>query len=202
MASRLRRALADRKAEVTVVAVVIVVLVGIGGAAAGLALTSGGSEATATPPPSTTMTTTAVAPPTTTTTPAPVAPVTPDASKLISDTCRYSHEANDDPILLPGQPGQAMAHDFFGNIATSATSTAAELVGGTTTCSTSDDASGYWTPVLYQDGQPITPTRNLIYWSGLHATDPGVSPPPVGLEMIAGDENAMAPPPTKVVGWR
>jgi hypothetical protein len=95
-----------------------------------------------------------------------------------------------------------MAHDFFGNTATSATSTAASLVGGTTTCSTSADASAYWTPVLYQNGVSITPTRNLIYWAGLHASDPVVSVPPPGLEMIAGNENAMAPQSTSVIGWR
>ena len=61
-----------------------------------------------------------------------------DASVIITDTCRYSHEANDDPILDPGKSGQSMAHDFFGNTSTSATSTAATLVGGSTTCSTSD----------------------------------------------------------------
>jgi len=200
MASRLRRALANRKSGVTIVGAAVVVLLGIGGVAAGLAFTSGGSKATAAAPSSTTTTT--LTPPPTTTTVAPTVPITPDASRLISDTCRYSHEANDDPILMPDQSGEAMAHDFFGNITTSASSTASALLGGTSTCSTSGDASAYWTPVLYQDGQAITPTRNLIYWSGLHATDPAVSAPPAGLEMIAGDENAMAPQPTKVVGWR
>jgi hypothetical protein len=112
MASKLRRALAHRRSEVTIVAVAVVVLVGVGGVAAGLTLTSSGSKATAAASPSTTTT---QAPPTTTTTLAPSVPITPDASKLISDTCRYSHEANDDPILMPGQPGEAMAHDFFGN---------------------------------------------------------------------------------------
>jgi hypothetical protein len=126
----------------------------------------------------------------------------PDDSVLISDTCFYSHEANDDPILEPGKPGASMAHDFFGNSSTSATSTAATLVGGSSTCSTSDDASAYWTPVLYQNGVAVTPSHNLIYWSGLHATSPAVVAPPAGLEMIAGDENASAPQPTSVIDWR
>jgi len=123
-------------------------------------------------------------------------------AELISDTCLYSHEANDDPILMPGQAGQSMAHDFYGNLTTSATSTASSLIGGSTTCSTSQDASAYWTPVLYQNGVPITPERNLIYWAGLHATDPTVTAPPVGLEMIAGNENATAPQSVRVVAWR
>ena len=101
----------------------------------------------------------------------PTAPTTGGAtvattSNLISDTCLYSHEANDDPILQPGVTGQSMAHDFFGNVSTSATSTAPGLVGGLTSCTTSVDASAYWTPVLYQNGVAITPERNLLYWWG------------------------------------
>jgi hypothetical protein len=56
--------------------------------------------------------------------------------------------------------------------------------------------------VLYQDGNPITPTHNLIYWAGLQASDPTVTAPPAGLEMIAGDENAMSPQSTRVIAWR
>ena len=123
-------------------------------------------------------------------------------SNLISDTCLYSHEANDDPILQPGVTGQSMAHDFFGNVSTSATSTAPGLVGGLTSCTTSVDASAYWTPVLYQNGVAITPERDLIYWSGLQAKNPAVTAPPAGLEMIAGDESATAPQSTKVIDWR
>jgi hypothetical protein len=197
---------------------VVMALVVAGGTAAGLAITSGGST-TVFPP--TTTPTSAAAPMTavpsstpssaptqaTPTTSLPItnageATPTSEASKLISDTCLYSHEANDDPILMPGQAGQSMAHDFYGNVTTSATSTATSLVGGSTTCSTSADASAYWTPVLYQNGVAITPERNLIYWAGLHATDPTVTAPPVGLEVIAGDENATSAQPVRVVAWR
>jgi Domain of unknown function (DUF1996) len=194
-----------------------------GGTAAGVALTSGGADVTALPAPS--RSATHLNPPTTTTTgtpstpaapaPAPlsIVPSTPSApttgaataattSNLISDTCLYSHEANDDPILQPGRPGESMAHDFFGNMSTSATSTASGLVGGSTSCTTSVDASAYWTPVLYQNGVAITPERNLIYWSGLQGQDPMVTAPPAGLEMIAGDESATSPQSTKVIDWR
>jgi len=197
---------------------VVVALVVAGGTAASLAIASGGTT-TVSPP--TTAPTSAAAPMTTppsttpSSAPAPVTPTTSlptanageatptsEASELISDTCLYSHEANDDPILMPGQAGQSMAHDFYGNVTTSATSTATSLVGGSTTCSTSADASAYWTPVLYQNGVAITPERNLIYWAGLHATDPTVTAPPVGLEMIAGVENATSPQSVRVVAWR
>jgi len=187
-----------------------VAIVSAGGTAAGFALSSGSPVSTSATtsmssmamakapapkaPPTTTVPTTAGA----ATTPA----VTPGASVIITDTCRSSHEANDDPILDLGKSGQSMAHDFFGNTLTAATSTAATLVGGSTTCSTSHDASAYWTPVLYQNGVSITPLRNLIYWARLDGTSPSVVAPPAGLEMIAGDENASAPQSTKVIAWR
>jgi hypothetical protein len=201
---------------------VVVALVAAGGTAAGLAIASGGTPtnptATMTPAstgaPMITVPTTAL-PSSVIHQPMVVTPTTllpssggrssvttTEASKLISDTCLYSREANDDPILMPGQTGQSMAHDFYGNTTTSAMSTAASLVGGPTTCSTSADASAYWTPVLYQDGVAITPERNLIYWTGLHATDPSVTVPPVGLEMIAGNENATTSQSVRVVAWR
>jgi Domain of unknown function (DUF1996) len=217
MAHRLGRLFAGRSGMVVLVAAVAVVAAG--GTAAGLALTSNsGPELTpssssmpATMPmsSSSSSSTTSTSPSTTSTTPvtaAPAAGSTPAAtttvSKIISDTCLYSHEANDDPILDPGRTGQSMAHDFFGNATTSASSTASNLVGGSTTCSTSVDASAYWTPVLYQNGVAVTPVRNLIYWAGLQATDPTVSVPPAGLEMIAGNENAMAPQSTRAISWR
>jgi hypothetical protein len=194
---------------VTLGAGAVLVVVAVGGTAAGLAISSG-SPTAASPPtsaaPTTGTTKPTVVPPTAT--PVPIASSVPapavatTTSKIITDTCLYSHEANDDPILMPGRSGQSMAHDFFGNTTTSATSTAATLVGGPTTCSTSADASAYWTPVLYQDGVAITPTHNLIYWAGLHATNPAVTVPPAGLEMIACDENATAPQSTRVIGWR
>ena len=222
MVSLFKRVVTGRRLGTMISGGVIVALVVAGGTAAGLAITSSGST-TAIPPPTTS--TSAAAPKTmapagspssaSAQRPAHITPtsllpatsagsaaVTPEVAELISDTCLYSHEANDDPILMPGQSGQSMAHDFYGNTTTSATSTAASLTGGSTTCSTSEDASAYWTPVLYQNGVAITPERNLIYWAGLHATDPTVTAPPAGLEMIAGDENATAPQSVRVVAWR
>jgi hypothetical protein len=211
MMSKIGNIVKGHRVGAAILTVAVVALVGAGTAA--FAMTSSTSPAPATHAP--------LAQPTTTTTQPPLAaapmvptpttsggvtvpptPAAPDVSKIISDTCLYSHEANDDPILMPGQTGQSMAHDFFGNTTTSAATTAASLLGGSTTCSTSADASAYWTPVLYQNGQPITPTHNLIYWSGLHAQDPVVTAPPAGLELIAGNENATAPQSAKVVGWR
>jgi hypothetical protein len=128
-------------------------------------------------------------------------PSGPRQTGIFTDRCAYSHEAADDPILAPNDPGQAMHHDFYGNTATSATSTAATLVGGQTTCSTSADASAYWTPVLYQNGEALTPGVTLIYWRKPAGDAEAVQTIPAGLQMIAGDESAAAPQSTKVIAW-
>jgi Domain of unknown function (DUF1996) len=222
MMERVATAVGHVRLNVILVAVALLAVVG-GGTAAGLAVTLGSANVGALPAgtkpathrnlPTATTTPTSAVPATSTPEPPSSAPSSPPepatgnasgatTSNLISDTCLYSHEANDDPILQPGMPGQSMAHDFFGNVTTSATSTASGLVGGPTSCTTRVDASAYWTPVLYQHGVAITPERNLVYWTGLQAKSQAVSAPPAGLEMIAGDEGATAPQSTRVIDWR
>lgn len=120
---------------------------------------------------------------------------------IFTDRCGFSHEAPDDPILMPGKTGMSMQHDFYGNTGTSATSTAASLVGGQTLCTTSADASAYWTPVLYQNGHALTPSSALIYWRRPPNDTEAVTAIPAGLQMIAGNEKAMAPQPKSVVAW-
>jgi Domain of unknown function (DUF1996) len=120
---------------------------------------------------------------------------------IFTDRCRFSHEAADDPILMPGMAGQSMQHDFYGNTTTSASSTAAMLAGKATTCSTSADASAYWTPVLYQNGQPLQPASALIYWRQTKTLAPAVQPMPAGISLIAGNENATQPQSAKVIRW-
>jgi hypothetical protein len=196
MMSRAGRAIAGRTTGSVITVATIAVMVAAG-TAAGIVISAGGGTSVASPA--------ASAASLVVTRPASATDMASEAlgaSVLITDTCRYSHEANDDPILDPGKPGQSMAHDFFGNVTTSATSTASSLVGRATTCSTSQDASAYWTPVLYQDGVAVTPMYNLVYWAGLHAQRPAVVAPPAGLELIAGDENATSPQSTSVVAWR
>src|SRR6202012_6006379 len=80
---------------------------------------------------------------------------------IFTDRCRFSREAADDPILMPGMAGMSIEHHFYGNPTPTASSTASALLGKPTTCSTSADASAYWTPVLYQDGQPLQPESAL-----------------------------------------
>jgi hypothetical protein len=120
---------------------------------------------------------------------------------IFTDRCRFSHEAADDPILMPNMAGQSMQHDFYGNTTTSASSTASTLLGKPTTCSTSADASAYWTPVLYQNGQPLQPVSALIYWRQTKALASMVKPMPAGISLIAGDEKATQPQSPKVIRW-
>jgi hypothetical protein len=120
---------------------------------------------------------------------------------IFTDRCGYSHEAADDPILAPNAAGQAMQHNFYGNVTTAAASTAATLVGKKTTCTTTADASAYWTPVMYQNGKALTPSTALIYWRRpAHDTD-AVHTFPSGLQLIAGNETATAPQSVDVVAW-
>ena len=128
-------------------------------------------------------------------------PSGPRQPGIFTDRCAYSHEAADDPILAPNEPGAAMHHDFYGNTATTATSSADTLVGGQTTCTTSADASAYWTPVLYQNGVALTPSAALIYWRRPAGDVARVRSIPAGLQMIAGDETATAPQALSVVAW-
>ncbi|MEO6885166.1 MAG: DUF1996 domain-containing protein, partial [Jatrophihabitantaceae bacterium] len=120
---------------------------------------------------------------------------------IFTDRCGYSHEAADDPILAPNDPGAAMHHDFYGNTTTSASSTATSLVGGSTTCSTSADSSAYWTPVVYQNGTALTPSAALIYWRRPAKDTQMVQSVPVGLQMIAGNESATTPQSISVIDW-
>ena len=120
---------------------------------------------------------------------------------IFTDRCRFSHEAADDPILMPGMAGMSMQHDFYGNTTTTASSTASTLLGKPTTCSTSADASAYWTPVLYQNGQPLQPESALIYWRQTRPLASMVRPMPAGISLIAGDETATQPQPLRVIRW-
>lgn len=120
---------------------------------------------------------------------------------IFTDTCGRAKTAPDDPIMMPGMTGRSMQHDFFGNRAVNASSTAGSLLGGATTCSTTADASAYWTPVVFQDGRALTPSRTLIYWRAPAAIASATRTMPAGISLIAGDETATAPQSVSVVDW-
>jgi hypothetical protein len=120
---------------------------------------------------------------------------------IFTDTCQRTMTAPNDPILMPGMTGMSMQHDFFGNTGTTSSSVTTQLVGGGTSCSTTADASAYWTPVLYQNGTALTPRSTLIYWRAQQGAQRGVQSIPAGLTMIAGDEGALAPQGRQTIGW-
>lgn len=170
-------------------AAAVVVLIGVGvvgGVAVAGGLPSASAAGTATPTPSG---------------PAVDTAGFPTGIGIFTDTCTRTHTTADDPILMPGMTGQSMQHDFFGNRAVTASSTASELVGGGTSCSTSADASAYWTPVLFQNGSALAPQSTLIYWRAPMQTSSSVQAMPAGITLIAGNERATAPQGTHVVAW-
>jgi Domain of unknown function (DUF1996) len=120
---------------------------------------------------------------------------------IFTDTCTRSTTAPNDPIMMPGMTGMSMQHDFFGNPAVDASTTAATLRGGSTTCSTTADASAYWTPVVYQHGSALTPQRTLLYWRTPGAIAASARTMPEGISLIAGNETATSPQSTSVVDW-
>jgi hypothetical protein len=97
--------------------------------------------------------------------------------------------------------GMSMQHDFFGNPAVDASSVSKDLVGGSTSCSTSADASAYWTPVLYQSGKALEPRSTLIYWRAPAASASSVKTMPAGMTMIAGNEAATQSQNDKIIDW-
>jgi hypothetical protein len=117
--------------------------------------------------------------------------------------CFYSHTLKDDPIVDPGKPGAAMhLHDFEGNRATSADSTAAELRAARTNCQLAEDTAAYWTPVLYSHGKVVHPDRLHAYYRwGVVADVARIHPMPAGLKIVAGNSSSRTAQPTSVIGW-
>jgi hypothetical protein len=101
-------------------------------------------------------------------------------------TCRFSHRANDDPLVHPGHAGMSHEHDFFANVTTSATSTSASLANGATTCNEVGDRAAYWLPTL-RDGE-WAKTLRAYYSAG--PVDPRlIVPYPHGLGLIGSNSS-------------
>jgi hypothetical protein len=113
--------------------------------------------------------------------------------------CRFSHTADDDPIVYPNQPGKSHAHTFFGNRSTSASSTLATLRAAKTTCKPAADKAAYWAPTLFKDGREVRPAKGQFYYN-LRGYDQ-MRPFPAGLRMIAGDAHAQRPQSVRVTYW-
>jgi hypothetical protein len=114
-------------------------------------------------------------------------PASAAAAGLFKVTCGYSHTNTDDMIVYPGRPGVSHSHDYYGNAGTNAGSTYKSLDGVRSTCAT-DDRAAYWTPTVYQNGNKLTPTRMVAYYTT--PVDPKVTriePFPADFRMIIGD---------------
>jgi Domain of unknown function (DUF1996) len=113
--------------------------------------------------------------------------------------CGFSHTSMDDPIVYPGEPGRSHDHTFFGNTTTDASSTAAGLRRGKTTCRPRADKAAYWVPTLFRNGREIHAAKAQFYYV-VRGYDRMRAFPP-GLRVIAGDAHATGPQSTKVTYW-
>ncbi len=110
--------------------------------------------------------------------------------------CEPSHLAYDDPIVKPGQPGASHLHLFFGNTATSASSTFQSLrTSGHGSCQGGPlNRSAYWIPALFdQQGNVRLPEHIAVYYKGNGPTAANISAIrayPDGLRMLAGHDMA------------
>ena len=115
------------------------------------------------------------------------------------ESCRYSHQAPDDPIVYPGQPGLSHQHTFAGNTSTNAFSSFGSLRSSPTTCMKRADTAAYWVPALYQGTTEILPTGATIYYR--RGTTASVQTFPNNLRMIAGDSKATTAQDLRITYW-
>ena len=115
------------------------------------------------------------------------------------ESCRFSHQAPDDPIVFPSKPGASHQHTFVGNRTTNAFSSFGSLRSGPTTCMRQDDTAAYWVPTLYQGTAPVFPHGATIYYR--RGTLAEVSPFPNNLRIIAGDASATSSQGMRVTFW-
>jgi hypothetical protein len=127
--------------------------------------------------------------------------VAPVASARSSDhgasfavRCDFSHRAQDDPIVHPGQPGMSHSHDFFGNTSTSAHATAAMLRLAETTCTRPHDTAAYWMPTVEWNGLVIESNRAVFYYRAGGKNHTKVLAHPAGLKVVT--------PVNQGVSWR
>lgn len=109
--------------------------------------------------------------------------------------CAPSHNAYNDPIVYPGQPGKSHLHTFFGNTLADANSTYDSLrKTGDSTCNNALNRSAYWIPALLNGaGKVVMPDYLAVYYKRMPSTDPrchiyatACLPLPRGLRYIFG----------------
>ncbi len=117
--------------------------------------------------------------------------------------CTLSHEAYDDPIVYPDQPGMSHLHAFFGNEMVDADPDYDRVSGAATSCEQRQDTASYWAPALLDGaGQAVEPVSMTAYYRPGFGVDPAtVEPYPAGLMLVAGDRTAAEPQSTDIVSW-
>lgn len=113
--------------------------------------------------------------------------------------CASSHVANDDPIVLPGQPGAAHRHEFFGARSTDAASSTESLERSATTCASRRDTAAYWVPTLEVRGVLVRGSMTAYYQ---RAGKRQAAAPPRGLRVVAGDMHAHHPQSMRITSWQ
>lgn len=145
--------------------------------------------------------------------------------------CDFAHSSYDDPIVVPGQPGMAHLHRFYGNKGVDAFTTVESLYSNPESSCQGNTVNGssYWIPALLApsydevsgerlldpDGEPAWEVVSAVvgdndvahevfyYSAGVDDLESIQSIPP-GLRMIAGDASTTpedAPQSTAVVRW-
>ena len=125
--------------------------------------------------------------------PPPLPP--PNASGEFIIKCTLDHQAGDDPIVKPNQPGASHSHDFYG--LKGVTADPASLTGTATTCADSGDTAAYWQPTLLVGGVAQQPSLLRAYYQGTNQTQTF----PTGFQATAGNAHATAPQSDTVVYW-
>ncbi len=134
--------------------------------------------------------------------PAAVAAPSSPTEGIFSANCAFSHIAQDDPIVFPGEDGASHMHAFAGSRGIDENSTPDNIRGHGTTCDRPADESAYWTPTLVKDGAYREPTTAFAYYRTGGIGDPAsIRPMPQRLVMIAGDGRATSPQGTRVTAW-
>jgi hypothetical protein len=105
--------------------------------------------------------------------------------------CAPNHDAMDDPIVKPNQPGASHEHTFMGNTTTNAFSTLASLQAGTTSGLAPGDKAAYWMPTLFNGTQVVDPVGpQVIYYKTNLIDYTSVRPFPLGLRFVVGNPAA------------
>lgn len=116
----------------------------------------------------------------------------------ISSTC-LSHEAPDDPLVHPGEPGASHLHAFVGGLTTDAFSTPETVRAGGTCSGTPGDSVAEWVPALSTSARgALVPSAGqdrdvLTYYRNPCGVRCAVTPFPDGFGVIFGNAAATSP---------